>query len=405
MTFHAVDVDAFLAENKINSVGRLCVLLFVANKLREMSYPFSVGAILSEGGGQIRGLNGRSVRKILSQHGIAVPPATLGEAGRTNRGSVRSAEKFIEWINSHYEPNGLDTGALNFLEDSLIVKIVELLSEEKTLYDSLPTSDPNYVGPRFEVRGKKFALQKGRVIFENDDVHAIEKLVHELKRVIAEIEESVKTTHNAYHKLKSLIGCYGLEVNKDKSEVSIFPLYAIGLQIEAQIDAVGSSVSEDPPFDAERGALLKAFQALHGTLIASASEGKALLSASALYRENAIDLDQFRQQTTELTREVRSQGLIEDESADFVVETASIAGKGKTPVRTGLLAILTSRNLWSTVIGSVITSYVVPEAGSLIGQAFVFVRTHGPELIALANSAPDFFQWLVNAIDWLKGRD
>jgi len=403
MSIEAHEIDEFVNVNRANSVGRLCVLVFVSNRLRTASYPFSLQPLLTENGGQISGLNGQSVQKILRNCGADIPLSLLGEAGRTNRGSVRSAQQLIDFLNARLGPQGSPNGALQFVEHAFAARIAGLLDEKGRIYGALPTNDPNHGGPRFEIRDNKFAIEVGRTAGDGADYAAVGKLTRELRRMVVGLQESFSTAHNCYQKLKPLISKYLNEIERENAELDITRVYFLGLEIEAQIDAVDAPDSEDPPFNPERSASLRAFRIAHGTLVALTPEGKAYLQAGAEYRGAQVDIASFREHSTHLALQAKQEGLLEGASADTISEVNAFAGKGQAPERSSFLAVVTSQNLWSNVIAKILTDYVVPEAGALLLLAITFIKTHATEFLALAGSAAEYFRWLVDAVKWLLG--
>ena len=408
MSFNQSDLDRFLNENRINSIGRMCVILYVSNKLSGLSYPFSIKSILTEEGGQLKGLSGPNVINILSNHDVSVHIGLIGEAGRTNRGSVRVAEKFIEWVNGRYDRDGLDTGALRFIESSLVGKIVDLLDQRGDIIAALPTNKPNYIGPEFEIKNDKFVLKRGIEVAKAENLSNIVGLIRELRFIISDINDSFKNTHNSYHKLRALFGRYSNEISLDHSSIGVVSLYSIGLQIEAQVDAIGTAESEDPPFDGERGALVEAFRVMHGTLMASLSQARELISASAYYREASVDISKFRQVAAKVARAAKEVGIIEEKSADFIVGTAANVGQGKGSKRTSLLAIVTSRNylssMFSNVLSNVAANYItagLSGLGGLVAVSYQFIMAYRSELKELGSLAGEFFNWLERALNWL----
>ncbi|MCQ4189103.1 DUF4928 family protein [Methylocystis suflitae] len=403
MSIEAHEIDEFVNINRANSVGRLCVLVFVSNRLRAASYPFSLQPLLTENGGQISGLNGQSVQKILRNCGADIPLSLLGEAGRTNRGSVRSAQQLIDFLNARLGPQGSPNGALQFIEHAFAARIASLLDEKGRIYRTLPTNDPNHGGPRFEIRDNKFAIEAGRTAGDGADYAAVGKLTRELRRMVLGLQDSFSTAHNCYQKLKPLISKYLNEIERENAELDITRVYFLGLEIEAQIDAVDAPDSEDPPFNPERSASLRAFRIAHGTLVALTPEGKAYLQAGAEYRGAQVDIATFREHSTHLVLQAKQEGLLEGASADTISEINAFAGKGQAPERSSFLAVVTSQNLWSNVIAKILTDYVVPEAGALLLLAITFIKTHATEFLALAESAAAYFRWLVDALKWLLG--
>lgn len=414
MSIPPFDIDAFLAENKINSVGRLCVLLYVANRLGEMPHPYAISNILSEGGGQVRGLSGSSVRSILSAHGIAISAGVLGEAGRTNRGSVRNAEKFIDWINSHFDGDGFDTGAIRILEDRLVSKIVDALSDEERIFTLLPTSEPDYIGPRFIFTHDGLSLDpqpKSRY----GDVPV--DIVNEVRRLVKALNGDLATAGNCYHSLRESLTRYEQEINRAFRAFRIPVIYAVGLEIENHSDAVAKSRGEDPPLSPDRAANLRSLLALHGLVIASTDAGRNLLAAAALYNPAEVDIGGFKNVAMPIARAASEIGLIDHPSTAFLTSTAADAGLGRSPERTAHIGLLSWRNALSILVQTVALSFLgksfensgvgkelFSDGGQLIDVAAMFLTANAQNFGALAVCAPEFFGWIPRILDWISIR-
>lgn len=89
----------FFDENRIaGSKGALCVGLVVSREAREKGLPLSFDSLLTENRGQIRILGKSPVQKILGEHGI--DRVLAEEGGRTNRGNIGLAEKYVQLLNA-----------------------------------------------------------------------------------------------------------------------------------------------------------------------------------------------------------------------------------------------------------------------------------------------------------------
>jgi hypothetical protein len=83
--------------------NRLGVMLVLTRKALE-AYPLDEDDYITDGGGQVKGLSGPAVQKILEVHGI--DRVLSSEGGRTSRGTVNFAREYAAFL------NGLDKGPL-----------------------------------------------------------------------------------------------------------------------------------------------------------------------------------------------------------------------------------------------------------------------------------------------------
>ncbi|MBQ6009230.1 MAG: DUF4928 family protein [Kiritimatiellae bacterium] len=87
----------FFDENQMGSKGALCVGLVVTREAIERGLPIDFSTLLTENRGQVRILGKGPVQKILGDHGIARVLAE--EGGRTNRGNMGLAERYLALLN------------------------------------------------------------------------------------------------------------------------------------------------------------------------------------------------------------------------------------------------------------------------------------------------------------------
>ena len=98
----------FFDENHMGSKGALCVGLTVTREAIEHGLPLEFDSLLTENRGQVRILGKAPVQKILGDYGIVRVLAE--EGGRTNRGNMGLAEKYLELL------NGLKSGKDELVE-------------------------------------------------------------------------------------------------------------------------------------------------------------------------------------------------------------------------------------------------------------------------------------------------
>jgi len=90
----------FYDENHIaGSKGALCVGLVVTREAREKGLPLEFDSLLTGNRGQVRILGKAPVQKVLDEYGITRVLAE--EGGRTNRGNMGLAERYVELLNAN----------------------------------------------------------------------------------------------------------------------------------------------------------------------------------------------------------------------------------------------------------------------------------------------------------------
>ena len=92
----------FLEAEQFVGKGPLSVALVVTAKhAREKGLPLDPDELLTVGRGQVTGLGGGTVKKILEKHGIMRPLAA--EGGRTSRNSIQNMRNYVAVLNDLYE--------------------------------------------------------------------------------------------------------------------------------------------------------------------------------------------------------------------------------------------------------------------------------------------------------------
>lgn len=87
----------FQRQNNILTKGPLALVVQLTRMVRERSFPLNPEDFLTQKKGQVAGLGGGNLRKILKEHGIVQVLAT--EGGRTSRGNIGLMIKYIEFLN------------------------------------------------------------------------------------------------------------------------------------------------------------------------------------------------------------------------------------------------------------------------------------------------------------------
>lgn len=115
-----VRLERFAHENRMLGKGGLAVALVVTRRAKELGLPLNPADLLTEGGGQVRGLGKAKVQSILREHGIGRVLAE--EGGRTSRGSVGKMEAYVRLLNDLAESGIAD---LDLIEAWWVEKVRE----------------------------------------------------------------------------------------------------------------------------------------------------------------------------------------------------------------------------------------------------------------------------------------
>ena len=103
-------VSEFQAEYKTTTKGPLALLIQLTRMVRNKSFPLNPDDFLTENKGQVAGLGGGNLKKILSEHGIN--QILAAEGGRTSRGNMGLMIKYVEFLNEAHEIEPVDLEAL-----------------------------------------------------------------------------------------------------------------------------------------------------------------------------------------------------------------------------------------------------------------------------------------------------
>jgi hypothetical protein len=107
---------AFVEENRKfrNQKGALSLALVITRRAREEGLPLDPDSLLTEGGGQVKGLGGGATNKILKEHGVGLTLAE--EGGRTNRGSIANMRAYVTFLGVLYVAKLHSDENLQFVE-------------------------------------------------------------------------------------------------------------------------------------------------------------------------------------------------------------------------------------------------------------------------------------------------
>jgi len=91
------DLEQFQAENNVTTKGPLALVLQLTAEMRDHEKPWQSEDFLTKNKGQVAGLGGGNLKKILAQHGITRTLAS--EGGRTSRGNMGLMMKYVDFMN------------------------------------------------------------------------------------------------------------------------------------------------------------------------------------------------------------------------------------------------------------------------------------------------------------------
>ena len=128
-------LSAFRDAKQVVSVGSLGTVLVITHKASTLTLPIDGDSLLTAGGGQVSGLSGRAINRILTDHGIVNEVGT--ESGRTSRGTPALARAYAELLNE-LKPSRNDFAAI---ERWWVARFAELFSTSpfKLNYDQSKT--------------------------------------------------------------------------------------------------------------------------------------------------------------------------------------------------------------------------------------------------------------------------
>lgn len=87
----------FRDTKQIVNIGALGTVLIITRKANNLGFPLDPSKRITKGGGQVSGLSGRAINKILAEHGVGNFVGT--ESGGTRRGTPNLARAYAEWLN------------------------------------------------------------------------------------------------------------------------------------------------------------------------------------------------------------------------------------------------------------------------------------------------------------------
>lgn len=115
----------YVEKFKIRGKGPLSLVLVLTRRAMDMTPPFKSPQFLTKKGGQVAGLGGPAVHRILNEHGIERKLAE--EGGRTSRGSINNMQGYIKLLNELNDNRLLD---LKKIEKWWIQKIRDFFASQ-----------------------------------------------------------------------------------------------------------------------------------------------------------------------------------------------------------------------------------------------------------------------------------
>ena len=91
-------LNVFQAENNIFTKGPLSLVVQLTRMVREKAFPLNPDDFLTSSRGQVAGLGGGNLKKILKEHNIT--QLLSSEGGRTSRGNMGLMIKYVDFLNA-----------------------------------------------------------------------------------------------------------------------------------------------------------------------------------------------------------------------------------------------------------------------------------------------------------------
>lgn len=110
MTDFENKLKAFQTENHIVTKGPLSVVIQFTRMVRDKNFPLDSNDFKTEKEGQVAGLGGGNLKKILKEHGIT--QQLSAEGGRTSRGSMGLMIKYVDFLNAWNAEETVDLAAV-----------------------------------------------------------------------------------------------------------------------------------------------------------------------------------------------------------------------------------------------------------------------------------------------------
>ena len=99
-------LKVFQAENHITTKGPLSLVVQFTRMVRDKAFPLNPDDFQTSSKGQVAGLGGANLKKILKEHGITQQLSS--EGGRTSRGSMGLMIKYVDFLNAWNAEEAVD---------------------------------------------------------------------------------------------------------------------------------------------------------------------------------------------------------------------------------------------------------------------------------------------------------
>lgn len=125
MTTLSSRLTAFQQENSFYGKGPISVALHVTRYAKEHGLPLNPEELLTTKNGQVKGLGGTRIRRILHEHELFRPFAS--EAGRTSRGSIDNMRVYSNFLNDIFHENLAD---LDSIENWWVARVIDYFASQ-----------------------------------------------------------------------------------------------------------------------------------------------------------------------------------------------------------------------------------------------------------------------------------
>ena len=131
----------FQTENNISTKGPLSIVVQFTRMVGGKKFPLNPDDYRTGGQGQVAGLGGGNLRKILKEHGIAQVLAS--EGGRTSRGSMGLMIKYVDFLNEWNTEEPID---FNVVEEFWAEQVREYFRNQPFILaaDATKTIEANF---------------------------------------------------------------------------------------------------------------------------------------------------------------------------------------------------------------------------------------------------------------------
>ena len=108
----AIHLKVFQREQEVISKGKLSLVIQFTRMVKDKEFPLEKEDFQTDGKGQVSGIGGGNLKKILKEHGIT--RQLTSEGGRTSRGSMGLMMAYVDFLNEWEKEETLD---LNEIEN------------------------------------------------------------------------------------------------------------------------------------------------------------------------------------------------------------------------------------------------------------------------------------------------